>query len=58
MNELEKLCTETLQYYGRLLWISREGHKCDAGPFCIELEKRIEETRGELKRHVALSFNS
>ena len=56
MNELEQRCTETLiQYYGRLLWISSEVHKCEANLFCIELEKRLEATRAELKRHEALS---
>ena len=56
MNELEKRCTETLiQYYGRLLWIRSEVHKCDASLLCIELEKRIEGTRAELKWHEALA---
>jgi hypothetical protein len=55
MNELEKRCTETLiQYYGRLLWIRSEAHKCNASLFCIELEKRSEGTRAELNRHEAL----
>ena len=58
MNELDKRCTETLiQYYGRLLWISSEVHKCDGSLFRIELEKRIEGTRAELKRCEALSFS-
>ena len=58
MNELEKRCTETLiHYYGRLLWIRNEVHNCDASLFCIELEKRIEGTRAELKRHEALSIS-
>jgi hypothetical protein len=56
MNELERRCTETLiQYYGRRLWISSAVYKCDASLFCIELEKRIEGTRAELKRYEALS---
>jgi hypothetical protein len=59
---LEKRCTETLiQYYGRLLWIRSEVHKCaecfDGSPFCVELEKHIEGTRAELKRHEALSIS-
>jgi hypothetical protein len=58
MKELEKRRTETLiQYYGRLLWIRSEVHKCDASRFCIELEKRIEGTLAELKRREALSFS-
>ena len=58
MNELEKRCTETLiQYYGRLLWIRSEVHKCDASLFCIELEKRIEGARAELERQETLSIS-
>jgi hypothetical protein len=58
MNELEKRYTETLiQYYGRLLWIRSEVHKCDASLFCIELEKRIDGTRAALKRREALSIS-
>ena len=58
MKELEKRRTETLiQYYGRLLWIRSEVHKCDASLFCIELEKRIDGTRAALKRHEALSIS-
>jgi hypothetical protein len=58
MNELEKRYTETLiQYYGRLLWIRGEVHKCDASLFCIELEKRIEGARAELERQEALSIS-
>jgi hypothetical protein len=57
---LEKRCTETLiQYYGHLLWIRSEVQNCaeclDASPSCIELERRIEGTRAELKWHEALS---
>ena len=62
MNELKKRCTETLiQYYGRLLWVRSEVHKCaecfDASSFCIELEKRIDGTRAELNPHEALSIS-
>jgi hypothetical protein len=39
------------------LWISSEIRNCDASPFYIELEKRIEETRTEVKRHEALSIS-
>jgi hypothetical protein len=57
---LEKRCAETLiQYYGRPLWIRSEVQNCaeclDASPFCIELERRIDGTRAELKWHEALS---
>jgi hypothetical protein len=39
MNELENRYTETLiQYYGRLLWISSEIHKCDASLFSSSLK--------------------